>query len=71
MGTLAFDSHAYVKRLTGAGMPEPQAEVLADEQSRLLEGDLATKRDIEEHRTGYDGRSPASITCIVRPGVVN
>ncbi len=28
----AFDTYAFVKRLTGAGMPEAQAEVLADEQ---------------------------------------
>lgn len=26
---VTFDTHAFVKRLTGAGMPEPQAEILA------------------------------------------
>jgi hypothetical protein len=31
-----FDTHAFVKRLTAAGMPEAQAEVLADEQVRLI-----------------------------------
>ena len=32
----AFDTHAFVKRLTRAGMPEDQAEVLANGQSNLL-----------------------------------
>ena len=26
----AIDTHAFVKRIAGAGMPEPQAEVLAE-----------------------------------------
>ena len=47
MSALAFDSHAFVKRLTDAGMPERQAEVLATEQTRLIEADLATKADIK------------------------
>ena len=47
MSTLAFDSHAFVKELTEAGMPERQAEVLAGGQLRLIEADLATKADIE------------------------
>ena len=45
---LAFDTHKYVKRLTNAGMPEPQAEVIADEQRSLIEDQLATKRDLKE-----------------------
>ncbi len=48
MESVAFDTHSFVKRLTKAGMPEPQAEVLAEEQSRLLEYKLASKKDIEE-----------------------
>ena len=31
--TIAFDTHKYVKRLTGAGMPELQAEVSAGQLS--------------------------------------
>ena len=38
----AFDTHAFVKRLTQAGMPEDQAEVLANGQSDLYER-LVTK----------------------------
>jgi uncharacterized protein len=41
-----FNTHAFVKRLTAVGMPEPQAEALADEQMRLIDERLATKTDI-------------------------
>ena len=47
MEMVTFDTHDFVKRLTGAGMPESQAEILAGEQSRLIRERLATKRDIE------------------------
>ena len=45
--TVVFDSHGFVKRLTAAGMPEPQAEVLAGEHSRWFDGGLAGKADLE------------------------
>ncbi|MCZ0953219.1 MAG: hypothetical protein OXJ56_11580 [Rhodospirillaceae bacterium] len=44
---IAFDSHRFVKKLTACGFTEKQAEGLADEQVRLLDGNLATKADIE------------------------
>ena len=43
---IAFDTHAYVKRLTGAGMPEDQAEILAKGQSDLYER-LVTRKHFE------------------------
>ena len=43
---VTFDTHAFVKRLTGAGMPEDQAEVLANGQSDLYER-LVTKEYFE------------------------
>ena len=43
---LTFDTHAFVKRLTKAGMPEDQAEVLANGQSGLYER-LVTKAYFE------------------------
>ena len=46
MASPIFDTHAFVKRLTAAGMPVEQAEVLADEQSRFLGEQLATKQDV-------------------------
>ena len=48
MEMISFDTHDFVKRLTEAGMPEAQAEILAGEQSRLIQERLATKRDIRE-----------------------
>jgi hypothetical protein len=46
LGIAVFDTYAFIKRLTAAGMPEAQAEVLADEQVRLIDDRLATKDDI-------------------------
>ena len=46
MSVAVFNTRAFVKRLTAAGMPEAQAEVLADEQMRLIDDRLATKEDI-------------------------
>lgn len=48
MTSIAFDTHTFVKQLTQSGMPEKQAEVLADSQVRLIDEKLATKRDIKE-----------------------
>jgi len=45
---LAFDTHAYVKKLVTVGVSEAQAEVQAEALSDLLESNLATKRDIAE-----------------------
>ena len=47
MSTLTFDTHKFVKRLTAAGMPDAQAEILAEEQTRLIDERLATKDDLE------------------------
>lgn len=48
MSTLVFDTHAFVKELTQAGMPEKQAEVLARSQATLIDERLATKQDLKE-----------------------
>ncbi|MCY4614763.1 MAG: hypothetical protein OXB94_14235 [Nitrospira sp.] len=48
MGATSFDTHTFVKRLTEAGMPEAQAEVLADSQTKLIDEKLATKQDLKE-----------------------
>jgi hypothetical protein len=37
MSAITFDTHAFVKRLMAAGMPEPQAEILADLPIRLAQ----------------------------------
>ena len=48
MAAIMFDTHAFVKELTGAGMPEPQAEVLARSQAQLIDEKLATKEDLKQ-----------------------
>ncbi len=48
MSTVAFDTHAFVKELTGAGIPEEQAEVLARSQAALIDENLATNQDLEK-----------------------
>ena len=45
--TINFDTHRFVKRLVESGLAETIAEVLADEQSRLLTNNLASKNDLE------------------------
>lgn len=46
--TIHFDTHKFVKRMTETGMSEATAEALADEQLRLIQGELATKTDLAE-----------------------
>ena len=48
MAAIMFDTHAFVKELTEAGMPEPQAEVLARSQAQLIDEKLATKEDLKQ-----------------------
>jgi hypothetical protein len=50
MRTVAFDTHAQVKRLVAAGFTETQAEAEVQVISELIEDQLATKRDIESIR---------------------
>ena len=47
MAAIMFDTHAFVKELTQAGMPEQQAEVLARSQAMLIDEKLATKEDLK------------------------
>ena len=46
--TIVFDTHAFVKELAEAGMPEKQAEVLARSQATLIDEKLAAKQDLKE-----------------------
>ena len=45
---VVFDTHAFVKRMKEVGMPEEQAEALAQSQVELIEERVATKRDLKE-----------------------
>ncbi|MCP4653995.1 MAG: hypothetical protein GY856_01115 [bacterium] len=43
---LAFDTHAYVRKLRDVGVPEPQAEVQVAAIAALIEDRMATKQDL-------------------------
>jgi len=45
---IAFNTHAYVKRLVAAGVPEAQAEVQAEALSEIALANLATKDDLRQ-----------------------
>ena len=45
---LIIDTLEDVRELVKSGMPEPQAETVVRQRARLLEGNLATKADIEK-----------------------
>ncbi len=66
LNALAFDTHAFVKRLTAAGMPEAQAEVLADEQARLVDERLATKADLREAELRLEARMETAKFDIIK-----
>lgn len=44
--TIAFDTHAYVKKLRDAGVDERQAEIQSEALVALVEDRLATKQDM-------------------------
>lgn len=50
MASTTFDTHKYVRRLSDAGMPEGQAEALADAPrdalAQTLDTRMATKADL-------------------------
>jgi hypothetical protein len=59
MATLTFDTHAYIKKLTAAGMPEQQAETvtaMVREVGGVDTAALATKADLKAElaETKYD-----------------
>ena len=55
MNAIAFDTHAHVKRLVGAGMTESQAEAVIEAVRQTAElpdiSDLATKADLQMMRS--------------------
>lgn len=49
MTTITFDTHKFIRRLKEAGIPESQAEAIAEAfQSASGAAELATKRDLRE-----------------------
>ena len=54
MNTFAFDTYRFVKHLTESGFTEQQAEALAEEQTAILDGNLATKADLDKLGTALN-----------------
>ena len=52
--SLAFDTHKFVTRLTGAGMSAEQAAVLAETYAALITDRLATRDDVAALREDMD-----------------
>jgi len=49
MATITFDTHKFVRKLKEAGIPENQAEAIADAfRDAHIEAELATKTDLRE-----------------------
>ncbi len=46
--TLIPDTHAFVREMTAAGMPQPVAEAFVSNYTKYLISNLATKHDIQE-----------------------
>ena len=46
--TISFDTFSYVKELKEAGMSEEQAAIQAKTLRRIIDEQLATKRDLDE-----------------------
>ncbi|MDE0155770.1 MAG: DUF1640 domain-containing protein [Gammaproteobacteria bacterium] len=62
MAAIMFDTHAFVKELTGAGMPEQQAEVLARSQATLINEKLVTKQDLKQELRELELRLTYNLT---------
>ena len=71
MDSIVFDTHAFVKELTDAGMPEPQAKVLARTHAKLIDEKLATKQDLKalELRLKHDLTVRLGSMMVVAVGV--
>ena len=62
MAAIMFDTHTFVKELTGAGMPEAQAEVLARTQATLINEKPATKQDLKQELRELELRLTYNLT---------
>lgn len=48
MGTVTFDTHRFIRRLKDSGLPESQAEALADAfRDAIGESELVTRKDLQ------------------------
>jgi len=56
---VVYDTLAAVRRLTGSGMPEPQAEAVVREHASVLEHHIATRNDLKEFEANIEARIEA------------
>jgi len=55
LGGMTFDTLSYARRLKQAGLPEAQAEAIADATRELVVQDVATKADIAALKSDIAG----------------
>lgn len=65
MSTLMYDTHKFVIKMTQAGMPQSQAEVLAEAHVELMETTLATKQDLKDLKAEMTSKIDQAIIKIV------
>ncbi|MDD5296905.1 MAG: hypothetical protein PHU46_08335 [Rhodocyclaceae bacterium] len=57
MSAITFDTHKFISKLRQAGLPEAQAEAIADAfRDASGEAEVATKRDLKEMELHLDSR---------------
>jgi hypothetical protein len=59
---MAFDTLSYARRLKQAGMPEAQADSVAEATRDAITGDVATKADIDRLEAATKPSLPMSGT---------
>ena len=60
-----YDTHKFVIKMTQAGMPQSQAEVLAEAHVELMETTLATKQDLKDLKAEMTSKIDQAIIKIV------
>ena len=60
-----YDTHKFVIKMTQAGMPQSQAEVLAEAHVELMETTLATKQDLKDLEAEMTSKIDQAIIKIV------
>ena len=61
---MAFDTLSYARRLKQAGMPEAQAEAVAEATRDAITADAATKADIEREIERLEAATKAELADV-------
>ena len=68
--TITFDTHQFIKHLTKAGFTPEQAEALSEEQVKLIDNNLATKKDIMQLKTDLEKSIEETKSSLIKWTVV-